>query len=141
MGRSTRSPRGSNGFELLGEPAGIERLGGIDFDTSVLAQVRTTLAGHLEALDVADPATQGAFERLRAECVDPKETLSHDTATSANVSLPGLHTAVRLTRVEFEDMIRPAVTERVDAQRKAVRLAGVEPCDLRAALVVTCGLG
>src|SRR6266545_5990510 len=39
------------GFKLLGEPQGIERLGGVDFDEAVFAHVREALGGALDELD------------------------------------------------------------------------------------------
>src|SRR5690349_5952757 len=44
------------GFELLGEPAGIEQLGGVDFDEAVLAHVVDTLGEMTQQLDPANPA-------------------------------------------------------------------------------------
>ena len=48
-----------DGFEILGEPEGIERLGGIDFDEAVFAHVRATpSAATLDQLDPDDPAVR-----------------------------------------------------------------------------------
>ena len=85
-----------------------------------------------DALDPDDPAVQTAVAGLRRECTAAKETLSADTEVMIPVLLPGLHTMVRLGRAEFEDMIRPAVAETVEALRRAVTSAGVRPGDLDA---------
>ena len=129
------------GFELLGPPQGIERLGGIDFDEAVFSFVIRALDADrsvsvLESLDPDDPATQSAVARLRQECTEAKEALSSDTEVSIPVVLPGLHTQVRLTRAELEAMIRPAIEQTIDALRRAVELAGVDVEGLKAVLLV-----
>ena len=112
------------GFEQLGRPEGMERLGGIDFDealfTSVMAQVR--LAG--VTVDPNDPAALAAIARLREECRRAKEALSSDTDTTIQVVLPGIQTEMRLTREEFEEMIRPRITETIGALGRAAKSAG-----------------
>ena len=126
----------ATGFATLGEPEGIERLGGIDFDEAVMAHVRTALHGKLEELDGHDPAVRAAFGRLRQECVAAKEALSFDSDTSISVLLPNIQTDIRLTRTEFEPMIRAAIGETIDALRRAIERAGVGADDLTAVLLV-----
>jgi actin-like ATPase involved in cell morphogenesis len=128
--------RTANGFESVGSPEGIERLGGIDFDEAVLSHVRTSLRGAIEGLDPEEPAAVAALTRLRQECIDAKEGLSSDTDVSIPVLLPGIQTDVRLTRSEFEDMIRPAINETIVALRRAVRSAQVSNDDITAVLLV-----
>ncbi|HEX8519303.1 MAG TPA: Hsp70 family protein [Pseudonocardia sp.] len=123
-------------FALLGHPSGIERLGGVDFDDAVFAHVREAVGAAWDELDPDDPAVRTAVAGLRRECTAAKETLSADTEVMIPVLLPGLHTMVRLGRAEFEDMIRPAVAETVEALRRAVASAAVEPGDLDAVLLV-----
>jgi actin-like ATPase involved in cell morphogenesis len=124
------------GFETLGEPEGIERLGGIDFDEAVFAYVRNELHGKLEELDGSDPSIRVAIGRLRRDCVGAKEALSADSETTIPVALPNVHTGIRLTRAEFEPMIQPAIGETIEALRRAVERAGVRPDDLDAVLLV-----
>ncbi|MBW0113595.1 Hsp70 family protein, partial [Pseudonocardia sp. KRD-182] len=123
-------------FALLGRPAGIERLGGVDFDDAVLDHVRTALGHAWAELDPADPRVQSAVAGLRRECTAAKEALSADTEVLIPVMLPGIHTEVRLGRAEFEDMIRPPVGETVEALRRAIDSAGLAPGDLDAVLLV-----
>lgn len=92
----------TDGFAVLGQPAGIERLGGIDFDQAVVSHVRATLGPALDRIDAADPAGLSALARLRRECIDAKEALSSDTEVTIPVLLPDLQSEVRLTRGEFE---------------------------------------
>ncbi|RZU48477.1 Hsp70 protein [Krasilnikovia cinnamomea] len=126
--------RTATGFELLGEPEGIEQLGGVDFDEAVFDHVRATL-GDAAILTTEDPDVQAAFARLRRDCVEAKEALSEDTEVLVPVALPGLHTRVRLTRREFEAMIFPALEETVGAMRRALRSAGVPADQLRSILL------
>ena len=126
----------ADGFEVLGRPDGIERLGGIDFDEAVFAHVARTLAGSFEGLDPEDGAARSAVARLRDDCVDAKEALSSDTDVVIPVILPAVQTEVRLTRSEFEDLIRPALSPTADALSRALASAGVLMADLKAVLLV-----
>jgi len=124
------------GFEQLGDPEGIERLGGIDFDEAVFRQVRDSLGAAFDALDQDDPTVRSATQRLRQDSVEAKEALSSDTDATVSVLLPGLQTEIRITRPEFEAMIRPTLRETVEALRRAIASAGVTPTDLHAVLLV-----
>jgi molecular chaperone DnaK len=124
------------GFDVMGQPEGIERLGGIDFDAAVFSHVRAALAGRLEELDEDDPAVINAVARLRDECVQAKEALSSDTDTSIPVLLPNVSTEVRLTRAELEAMIRPALHGSVEALQRAIRSAGLTPQQVHSVLLV-----
>jgi len=128
--------RTAAGFEIIGTPEGIERLGGIDFDEAVYAHVRGALGEALDQLDPEEPASVAAMARLRQECIDAKEALSSDTDVSIPVFLPNLQTEVRLTRSEFEDMIRPAINETIVALRRSIRSAHVSNDQISAVLLV-----
>ena len=128
--------RTGDGFEVLGSPDGIERLGGTDFDEAVVAQVRQAVGPALAELDPDDPTTLSTLARLRQECVEAKEALSGDTDASVPIVLPGLSTEVRITRVEFEAMIRVPISETIESLRRALRSAAVAPEDLAAVLLV-----
>ncbi len=43
------------GFEMLGQPEGVEHLGGIDFDAAVFDYVRRALGDRLADLDEESP--------------------------------------------------------------------------------------
>ncbi|BFU45194.1 Hsp70 family protein [Krasilnikovia sp. MM14-A1004] len=126
----------ATGFEVLGQPEGIERLGGTDFDAAVFNHVRTALGGKLEELDEDDPAVINAVVRLRDECVQAKEALSSDTDTTIPVLLPNVSTEVRLTRAEFEAMVRPALHGSVEALQRAIRSADCDPDEVHSVLLV-----
>jgi actin-like ATPase involved in cell morphogenesis len=123
-------------FDILGEPEGIERLGGIDFDDAVYAHVSAMAQEAIDSLDPDDPTAVTAVARLREECVEAKEVLSSDTETTVPVILPSMSTEVRITRAEFEDMIRPRIEDAIGAMRRSLATAEVEPKDVKAILLV-----
>lgn len=137
--------RNDHGFEIIGRPEGVERLGGIDFDSAVLAHANRFLDGAIDHLDPRSPTDYAVLARLRAACTAAKEALSADTDTSIPISLPSTMSAssaqsasceVRLTRSELETMIRPALADSVAALRRAVRSAGIRPSELAVVLLV-----
>jgi actin-like ATPase involved in cell morphogenesis len=128
--------RTEQGWETLGQPEGIEHLGGIDFDAAVFAHVQRSLHGALESLNEDDQAAMAAVGRLRADCVAAKEALSADTDATIPVMLPGIQTEVRLTRAEFEGMIRPALEDTIAALERSIRSAGLHAEDLKSVLLV-----
>jgi molecular chaperone DnaK len=123
-------------WEILGSPEGIERLGGVDFDAAVYHHVDEAIDHAVDALDPHDPTAQAAVARLRQECVDAKEALSSDSDVSIPVLLLNLQTEVRLTRPEYEQMVRPALADTITAMNRALRSAGVGPEDVTAVLLV-----
>jgi actin-like ATPase involved in cell morphogenesis len=125
-----------HGFDILGRPEGIEGLGGIDFDEAVFAHVNQALDGAVARLDPADPRATSAATRLRHECVTAKEALSADTETTIPVLLPELQTEVRLTRGEFEKMIRPAIDATIASLRRALQSADIDLPQLHTVLLV-----
>jgi hypothetical protein len=73
---------------------------------------------------------------LRTECVEAKEALTRDTDVVIPAALPDRNESVRLTRAEFEAMIRPALAETINALRRALTSASVTPEDVHAVLLV-----
>ena len=123
-------------FTILGVPEGVDHLGGIDFDAAVRTYVNRAVNGAIDAADANDDAVAAALAGLHRDCVEAKETLSADTEAVVPVRLPGLFTEIRITRREFERMIRPTLTESISAMRRALRAAGVGPDQLSAVLLV-----
>jgi molecular chaperone DnaK (HSP70) len=126
----------STGFELIGTPEGMERLGGIDFDQAVLAHVDAVLDGLVSSADVTDPQVLAGQARLRDECRRAKEALSNDTDVTIPVSIPGVQTDVRLTRDELEQMVRPRLAETVKALQRTIASAGIGTEDVSRVLLV-----
>lgn len=128
--------RTQDGFEPIGQPEGIERLGGIDFDEAVFAHIVNSLRSTFDRLDPQDPDTRAAIARVREEARNAKEALSVDTDVTIPVILPGVQTSVRLTRQEFEAMIEPRIGETIAALERAVQSAGLRMQDVSKVLLV-----
>ena len=124
------------GFEILGAPEGVEGLGGVDFDEAVFGHVDRSLDGAVSALDLSDPAATSAIVRLRQDCVLAKEALSSDTEATIPVLLPSLQTEVRLTRGEFETMIRPSVASTIASLQRALESADISAEQVDTVLLV-----
>jgi actin-like ATPase involved in cell morphogenesis len=123
------------GFELMGRPVGDDSLGGVDFDQTILDHVITWLGASWTGLDVTDPTVLAAAAQVRANVVDAKEALSSDLAVGIPVIVPGRTAEVRLTRGEFEDMVRGPLLRTVDALRRAVEDSELAPGELSAVLL------
>jgi actin-like ATPase involved in cell morphogenesis len=126
------------GWQILGQPEGVEHLGGVDFDEAVFSHVAGSIGDDFDLLDPDDPAVLSAVARLRHECVEAKEALASDTDVTIPVLLPSTstQTEVRLTRSEFEQMIRPSIADSITALERALRAAGVTPDDVTSVLLV-----
>ncbi|MCI2416447.1 Hsp70 family protein [Saccharopolyspora sp. K220] len=123
-------------IEILGEPEGIERLGGIDFDEAILAHVDASLDGALTECGAEGPESAAALRRLQRDCAEAKEALSLDTEATIQVFLPQRHYEVTITRDQFEEMIRAPIEATIDSLRRALRSAQVTADDLSAVLLV-----
>ncbi|GAB3259435.1 Hsp70 family protein [Arthrobacter pigmenti] len=123
-------------FEPLGRPAGIDRLGGADFDEAVFRHVAASMGDTFGQLDVADPAVLLALSRVRRECREAKEALSSDSEATIPVLLPETHSQIRLVRSEFEAMIDAPVRQTVETLAGALESAGLDPDDLSVILLI-----
>lgn len=125
----------AEGFEIVGRPEGIERLGGIDFDQAVITHVLNAVGQRADSAS-EDSRAGVDMARLREECVAAKEALGVETETTIPVSLGDLRTEVRLTRTELEAMIRVPLQQTIECLRKALANAEVGALDLSALLLV-----
>ncbi len=121
-------------FHVLGEPGGLECVGGVDFDHAIFDHVRE--AAGLPSVDPADSGALEALARLRRECAEAKEALSADTETTIPVLLPGTHTRVRLVREDVEALVRPALVETVETFTENITSSGVAVTELDGVLLV-----
>jgi YVTN family beta-propeller protein len=128
--------RTAHGFEIVGTPEGIERLGGADFDDAIFAHVNYLAGGALAELDLSDPRTVVALARLRQDCTLAKEALSVDVEATIPVFLPNRHFEVTLTRSELEGMIRASIESTIGTLDRVLRAAQVERTELSAVLLV-----
>ena len=123
-------------FTVLGRPEGIDGLGGVNFDEAIFEHACAAAGVPLEQLDPNDPNLVADVARLRRECTEAKEALSVDTDATIAVALGGVRQRVRLTRAEFEEMIRPDLDRTVEAMHRALESAGTAPDQLDAILLV-----
>jgi molecular chaperone DnaK len=114
----------ADGFAVLGRPDGVERLGGIDFDEAIFSHVLDHVPG-LRALDPELSESLAVLQRVRADCVAAKESLSSDTSATISVVAAGLSTDVRITRAEFATLIAPMIDDTVAAMDHAITGAGL----------------
>jgi YVTN family beta-propeller protein len=128
--------RTTQGFEILGTPEGIERLGGADFDEAIFRHVNYLAGGALTELDHSDPKTVVALARLRQDCTLAKEALSVDVEATIPVFLPNRHFDVALTRAELEGMIRAQIESTIGTLDRVLRAAQVDRVSLVAVLLV-----
>jgi molecular chaperone DnaK len=122
-------------MEILGTPEGIEHMGGIDFDETLLAHLDDRLDGAISELDPADPGGPARLAEIRAMCVRAKEELSIEPDVRLTVPLPAGPREVTVTRLELNDMIRPSLQLTTDALRRTIGSAGLRPDDLSAVLL------
>jgi serine/threonine protein kinase/actin-like ATPase involved in cell morphogenesis len=127
--------RTAQGFEVVGTPEGIERLGGADFDEAIFAHVNYLAGGALGELDLSDPQTVVALARLHQDCTLAKEGLSVDAEATIPVFLPNRHFEVTLTRTELEDMIRASIESTIGTLDRVIRAAQVDRTALAAVLL------
>ncbi len=113
-----------DGWKTAAPPTGIERLGGADFDSVIVDHVCRSLDIDLSALP-DEPDTWIAMARLRDECRDAKVALSEDSSVTIPVVFGGVTDRVRLTRSEFEELIRPSVGRTIDTLANLVSAAGL----------------
>jgi YVTN family beta-propeller protein len=128
--------RTAQGFEIVGTPEGIERLGGADFDEAIFAHVNYLAGGALGELDLSDSRTVVALARLRQDCTLAKEALSVDAEATIPVFLPNRHFEVTLTRAELEGMIRAPIESTIGTLDRVLRAAQVDRTMLAAVLLV-----
>jgi tRNA U34 5-carboxymethylaminomethyl modifying GTPase MnmE/TrmE len=126
----------ADGFRMLGEPEGVERLGGIDFDAAVYGWVIDQLGDALDDVPPDNPDWIAALTKLRDECTLAKETLSVAPDATIEIWLPNGRHQVAVTAEKFNDLIVPPVAETVKAVRRALQAAHVAPADVAKILLV-----
>jgi molecular chaperone DnaK (HSP70) len=111
-----RSPSGT--FELINSAESVEPNGGDSFDDAIFEHVRTVLGD----VDPSNPDAWNTLMRLRQDCMTAKDSLSTETEVTVR--------ELRITKTEFEDMIRPAVEAGVEELLRTIRSAPLPGEDL-----------
>ncbi|HEY2280952.1 MAG TPA: Hsp70 family protein [Streptosporangiaceae bacterium] len=127
-----------DGFTVLGRSEGIAGLGGLSFDEVLFEYVCAAAGVPVEEMDTRDGDLAAEVAQLRHECIEAKEALSASADAIIPVTLGGVQHWVRLTRAEFEEMIRPDLDRTVEAMHRAFGSAEVVASELDA-IVLTGG--
>jgi Tol biopolymer transport system component len=94
------------------------------------------VAGQADIVNADSREIQLGLARLRRDCVEAKEALSSDVEAVISASLSGQSTTIRITRQDFESLIRPALEQTLDATERALRSADVEAGELSSIIMV-----
>ena len=126
-----------DGFEIRGDPDGIDRFGGIDVDEAVRDHVLAELGEKAEHLLGHDERSRRRAGDFRAACVAAKERLSTETQTEVPVDLPGYDIVkIPITRAELERRIRPSIGHTIEILHRTLRAANVVPEQVTKVLLV-----
>jgi molecular chaperone DnaK len=125
-----------SGVTVLGDSAILPGVSGEVFDDLLLAHVDQATGGSLNRLDPGEPTSATVLQRVREQCVRAKEALSRENEARVVVLLPEHHTEVRITRSQFESLIREKIKATVVALGEAIDSAGVASSDVAAVLLV-----
>ena len=130
--------RTPDAFDLVGDPATLADLGGVDLDGAVLSLVEGAIGDVTSVVSPTDGAGMLALRRLRTSCRAAKEQLSVDDRAVVEVALPHARGRVEITREAFERTVEPALAEIADLVLATIDDAGLIPADIRA-VVLTGG--
>ncbi|MEU8373869.1 Hsp70 family protein [Micromonospora sp. NPDC048894] len=122
-------PWGDSGFTVIAT-GGMADLGGLDLDAALLGRLGERLGDAQAALwaRLTRPETTGQWrdrQQLWDNVRGAKEMLSR--VAVAPVAVPGLETAVPLTRAELEQLATPLLIRAVARTREVVAEAGLTP--------------
>lgn len=127
---------GPAAYSVVGVPEGIGDVGGAAFDGAVFGYVLGAIPALTDGEPDATARLRRSFALCRRECTEAKEALSVATEVTIPVLFPQVQSQVRLSRAQFEDLIRPQLARTVEALRRTLASAGVAPADLDAVLLV-----
>jgi hypothetical protein len=125
-----------DGFEVLGRPAGDDRLGGVDIDRAVLEYVLAQTGVDWAELDREDPQTAREMMQLRRNVTVAKELLSSELSTDIAVVVHSRPTTMHLTRREVERVAEPLIARTVEVFETALSYASLTASDLHSILLV-----
>lgn len=139
--RNGRSAR-SDDLDVIGAPQSIEGLGGDLFDETLFRYVDRIIGDGMPAFGIHTAlGGQGTpfddpVQRIRIDCTNAKEELSHLDETFVVVKLPDRSAAIRITRIELETMLRPHLQRTIDALRQCLRAARITAAELTGVVLV-----
>jgi actin-like ATPase involved in cell morphogenesis len=112
-------------FTVIGQPERVAGLGGLSFDEVIFEHVCAVAGVPVDDVDPYDHALAPEVARLRRQCTEAKEALSAGTDVTIAVALGGVQQQVRLTRAEFEEMIRPDLDRTIEAMYRTLGSAEI----------------
>lgn len=120
------------GFNIVGRPSGDQNIGGELFDEIIVNHLGEQLPPDAwDAIQVGEePLWQQVGATLRNESRKAKETLSGNPYADLIVPLPTGLRQIRITRDEFESLVRPYLTETVTLLDRCVSEAGLTSSEL-----------
>ena len=126
-------------FETVGQPGGIDPLGGIDFDYRLLSHLGESLSReHGQAWAELTMSQERQWVRHRLRLLDDlrraKESLSQ--RASQPVFVEGLNIDVTLTQEDLLRLIRPDLERTVDKLAETLTGAGLTPAQLSGVYLV-----
>lgn len=122
-------------YVMLGQPQGLHNFGGIDVDDAVFEFVQAKVNDDT-VFESTDPAMLSELAVIKADCRRAKEHLSETGQDVINVSLPRLRTAVTITNMDLDRMVRPRLNEIVQAIQRAVSVADISMEDVSRLVLV-----
>ncbi|MCV7416884.1 Hsp70 family protein [Mycolicibacterium litorale] len=125
-------------LDTVGQTVRYPEFSGDAIDQALLNHVLVGIADAGSA-DPAGTAAVGSLARLRDECRQAKERLSAETATAVPVELPGVHSDIRVTRPELEQLISEPLGGLLNAIEDTLQRNHIPPANVSA--VATVGGG
>ena len=122
--------RTRTGYEIVGLPEGIERLGGLDFDEALYRYATDQMRRSLPPIDPADELTGRALSQLHLDCVVAKEALSFESSADLTLSVGDRNATATIERPSFEALVRPALMETIGALRRCLSTARISADDV-----------
>ena len=102
----TLVPRTPTAFDLVGDPATLADLGGVDLDGAVLSLVEGAIGDVSSMVAPGDSAGCSPLRRLRTSCRRQGAAVGRDTAV-VEVAMPDARGRVEITRDAFERTVDP----------------------------------
>ena len=122
------------GFDVIGEPLGLDDFGGADLDDLVFRHALAAADISPDDLGTGEGVRLG-LSALRRDCTDAKESLSFDSEAVVPLLMGTHRTTVRIVRSEFESMIESGIARTIAVFRDALARADVTPSALDAILL------
>ncbi|HET6772753.1 MAG TPA: Hsp70 family protein [Acidimicrobiales bacterium] len=123
-------------FDLVGDPASLTDVGGVDLDSVVVTLAEGAIGDVTSTISSDDTVGMLALRRMRASCRDAKERLSTDDVAVVDVALPRARAQIEITREAFERAVARLLDAAVDLVLSTIDGAGLIPDDVDVAMLV-----